>query len=109
MDAQLKQKWVEALRSGEYPQCQGMLHSKDGGYCCLGVAATVAGYKIDRHRDEVVRPNGSIDESSYGALEDFGLLSSVRGPLIEMNDRGKSFAEIADYIEANISSDAEAA
>lgn len=36
MDAQLKQRWIDALTSGEYRQTQD--HLKDGnGYCCLGV------------------------------------------------------------------------
>lgn len=44
MDAQLKERWVEALRSGEYHQAEGMLHDEaDGGYCCLGVLCKVIG------------------------------------------------------------------
>lgn len=31
------EKWVSALRSGEYSQAQGALQTK-AGYCCLGVA-----------------------------------------------------------------------
>lgn len=37
--------WVDALRSGEYEQTQGMLARKQGeqtSYCCLGVACEVA-------------------------------------------------------------------
>jgi hypothetical protein len=33
-------KWVEALRSGEYTQTQGVLRD-ESGYCCLGVACVV--------------------------------------------------------------------
>ncbi len=32
------EKWVPALRSGEYVQGRGTLKSPDGEYCCLGVA-----------------------------------------------------------------------
>ena len=35
MDAQLKAKWVEALRSGEFKQAQGQLHdTRNDSYCC---------------------------------------------------------------------------
>jgi hypothetical protein len=36
--------WVAALRSGEYLQAKGVLRDTfTSGYCCLGVAADVAG------------------------------------------------------------------
>jgi hypothetical protein len=35
------QKWVEALESGEFKQGRGAL-SRDGDYCCLGVACELA-------------------------------------------------------------------
>lgn len=42
MTPELKQKWIDALESGNYQQCRGRLH--DGkGYCCLGVLCVVAG------------------------------------------------------------------
>lgn len=40
MDPKIKAMWVEALRSGEYQQCDGRLRmeSEDGEkFCCLGV------------------------------------------------------------------------
>lgn len=41
MRADVKQLWLEALRSGEYPQTTGTL--RDGvGFCCLGVVCDVA-------------------------------------------------------------------
>ncbi len=36
MNPEIKQKWVDALRSGEYEQGNGKLYSGQG-YCCLGV------------------------------------------------------------------------
>src|SRR3954466_11512237 len=46
MDANLKTKWVEALRSGEYNQCRGNLKSPDG-FCCLGVLAQISGLQFE--------------------------------------------------------------
>jgi hypothetical protein len=37
MNEQLKEDWLEALRSGEYTQCDGTLERPDGSNCCLGV------------------------------------------------------------------------
>lgn len=39
-------KWVAALRSGEYKQCDGQLASPNG-YCCLGVACKAVGASDD--------------------------------------------------------------
>ena len=51
IDPEIKAKWLEALRSGEYPQTEGMLQrttplpnapgfpETPKGYCCLGVLA----------------------------------------------------------------------
>jgi hypothetical protein len=100
MNAELKQKWVAALRSGDYRQTDGAYYAPStDGYCCLGVLTCVAlgikartvhdihdiGQKIDKWLDE--RPN-------------------VFGTLARMNDgddgRVYTFPEIADYIEANL-------
>lgn len=84
MDANLKSKWVEALRSGQYEQTAEQLVC-GGAYCCLGVLCIVAGYDI-----------GDSD-TSYRKLD--GLLGNY-GPFIDLNDnQGKTFAEIADFIQ----------
>jgi hypothetical protein len=40
MNEQVKQQWIEALRSGEYSQTQEELRNLDG-YCCLGVLCDI--------------------------------------------------------------------
>jgi hypothetical protein len=37
MKPEIKAMWLDALRSGEYRQGQGVLRSEDNEYCCLGV------------------------------------------------------------------------
>ena len=37
MNKEVKEKWLAALRSGEYKQGRGKLCSLDKEYCCLGV------------------------------------------------------------------------
>lgn len=104
MDAGLKVEWMKALRSGEYKQGRDCLLNDSGAYCCLGVAAVVAGYQINSQHDRILRPDGSSSDlcSSYGTLEDFGLSGTARGHLIQMNDSGKTFGDIADWVEANL-------
>jgi len=96
MDAELKSKWVKALRSGEYEQCRNALH--DGkGYCCLGVLAMVSGVGVDGRSETIIGydPIYKLVGNDYIARE-----------LATRNDgykcRANSFSEIADYIEANL-------
>jgi len=108
MKADLKAKWVEALRSGKYEQGVGAL-LKDGKYCCLGVLACVMDREIPLRGihhvaigDTVVEDDGK--EVGYSFFEP--LLGSVpHTDLAHRNDRGDSFKAIADYIEANIPTD----
>lgn len=44
MDKSVKEKWLSALRSGEYPQTRYTLRNENG-FCCLGVLCDV--YRID--------------------------------------------------------------
>lgn len=108
MDAQLKTKWIEALRGGGYLQVEGMLRDSKGGefgYCCLGVLCVVAGADWT---DGLPFLDGTIwqrdDEEllSGEALRIAGLRGDTQGTLAEMNDSGKPFTEIADYIEQNL-------
>ena len=111
------QKWIKALRSGEFKQTKGTLTKvEDGGnaHCCLGVACQiyqeeVGGLKVElsRHAD-CLQYNGE-------ACEYIGHLSVVKGwlglqnsdgyydegsSLVAKNDSGKTFEEIADIIES---------
>lgn len=95
MDADLKAKWIAALRSGEFKQAQKRLKSGDA-YCCLGVLAIVHDKNADLRDDE-----GENDV--YAQLDEMVGRLSRRIELVSMNDKeGKTFAEIADYVERNI-------
>lgn len=41
MDQDIKKRWVDALRSGDYSQTKNLLADSDG-YCCLGVLCEIA-------------------------------------------------------------------
>ena len=111
MKVGIKKRWLKALRSDEYVQGAGLLARPAGDYdefCCLGVLCDVLGEEFE--------------ETAYGALgvavNGFGLSTSAlpnrlleqvsmsdmqQSRLINMNDtQGKSFEQIADWIESNL-------
>jgi hypothetical protein len=114
MNPEVKARWVEALRSGRYEQIQKWLHTETG-YCCLGVLCDLSGlgqwqgrtmgrdnfFAFVEH-DKVYDaqsgdgfPTGGVDQ--WAGL-DFGRYEVIA----KMNDDGKSFSEIADWIETNL-------
>jgi hypothetical protein len=101
MDAQLKAKWVEALRSGTFKQERnGIGSTARKCLCCLGVGAVVVNPDIDLvTTDDAVK--ALFGEAGW-KLNNGGYSADIC-TLIEMNDLDeRSFAEIADYIEANL-------
>lgn len=51
MNPEIKERWVAALRSGDYKQSAGHLH-RNNSFCCLGVLCDLAA------RDGIVRAEG---------------------------------------------------
>ena len=96
------QKWVAALRSDEYEQSKGRLRRVDG-FCCLGVACElavregiIAEYSgvhggLTFYPEVMIALNLTTDAGGYGAYD---------SALATDNDRGLTFAEIADIIES---------
>lgn len=117
MNADLKKRWVEALRSGQYPQqTDGWLRTDDG-FCCLGVLCDLSGAgEWEEERMQTKRGESGYPYKAgqtvgvvflpLGLDKLVGLLYDGQHDLAEMNDTGKTFAEIADWIEANIPGDA---
>lgn len=96
--------WVNALRSGDFKQCCGVLCcTYSQSYCCLGVAAELFDLKTDDNQTL----DGSEYENVLGLNGPCGEIDSnddsVAENLASMNDDGKTFVEIADFIEANSS------
>lgn len=106
MDPELKTQWITALRSGDYKQGRFALKNVDPGkddvYCCLGVLCAIA----------FVGVNPTAAEQ-YGWCDKTLGASHITKELAQLNDGAfsaaercyvdaKTFAEIADYIEANL-------
>jgi hypothetical protein len=111
LDPEFKAKWLAELRSGKYSQTQGRLCDEDG-YCCLGVAGKAAGlwdtqlermggylYRAKLRKLKVSLPSLITGHANMRGGKGY---NSIVAELAEMNDQGKSFSEIADYIEANL-------
>jgi hypothetical protein len=106
-----KAKWVAALRSGGYKQGKSFLYcSIEDNYCCLGVAGAVAGLDkttmagesyFSTFKGEVPKGYPTFLTTGHRELIRFGN-TYADDTLMQMNDSGKSFDEIADYIEANL-------
>lgn len=99
-----KTEWIKRLRSGEYLQGRAALKSKDNTFCCLGVLADI----ISPDKWSWPNPGLISDPTVYcwnglhqGCLGDDVLSMKVQSSLILMNDKGKTFQEIADAIESN--------
>ena len=115
MKKEIAEKWVAALRSGEYKQVKSTLFDGEG-YCCLGVLCKVMGrnfvrnnnynpksYIVDGTSSSWMLPpevkafagmrtiNGDLNERDSKTYEDL--------TLIHLNDGGESFDHIADVIE----------
>ncbi len=109
--ADIKEKWVKALRSGKYKQTEGVLENNKGN-CCLGVLCRALDFKeIGRDKQgNVIFEENVFDNCSFPPsilsdknLNQFGISADEQATLYQMNDSfGKSFSEIADYIEANL-------
>jgi len=117
MNEEVKNKWIEALRSGDYEQGRCAMHRGDT-FCCLGVLCDV-------HRKEQLESRGESDawvEETWEENLSYYHASTIlpaevsrwagfnsTNPTIEINektntiathnDTGQSFEVIADAIE----------
>ena len=95
------EKWVEALRSGEYKQTDHKLINNKGDYCCLGVACKIVGMNdivLKEHNTTVI-----CDGWAYSKGIPEGLNDRLHKMCVDMNDiERKSFPEIADWITDNV-------
>lgn len=124
MNQEIKQKWLDALRSGEYTQGKRMLRQDNNAFCCLGVLcdlhAKETGHMWDdfsKHlignerikysycHDAVRLPDEVMDwaglDSTCGELQrEIPMESGTDcNCLTGLNDDGFTFVQIADVIE----------
>lgn len=117
MNPEVKAKWLQALRSGEYQQGQLNLRRKTKDavqFCCLGVLCDVSQQGKWSHRSYRVGEESLCSTLPPSIRKWAGINTeltdkdnwphddSAEACLIQMNDNGKSFVEIADWIERNL-------
>lgn len=125
MDKHYKEIWLQALRSGKYRQTKGVLHKYKGGFCCLGVLCDALGEKWEDPVEISTTIDGgnssrNIKVKCYGirsphgsfqrlvlpqhVMKKVGLNSSyaAQNDLTALNDGGKKFSTIANWIEKNL-------
>lgn len=99
-----KDKWLVALRSGQYKQTKGILKLKEDGkepaYCCLGVLCEVIGFKSVS--------SGTIKYTNHDPYPAYALLPGpIQETLCTQNDsNAHNFMEIANWIEEHVLIDA---
>ena len=116
MKQEIKEKWVEALRSGEYSQTKNTLRDKHG-FCCLGVLCDLYRKEtgllewVDEGRHFVIDGIGNFttlnsNVMDWAELKDNNPMVWIDNVNItsvaQVNDRGATFSEIADLIEKNL-------
>ena len=122
MNAEVKQQWMDALRSGDYKQGQNALRKQypdeDPQFCCLGVlcdlavkAGVVTAHAVDsvytgygEQENTALLPAEVREWSGVSEAGEFKKSSDslpfARDALTAYNDvLGKNFNEIADVIE----------
>jgi hypothetical protein len=112
MNPEIKEKWINALRSEEYQQTQDNLKT-DEGYCCLGVLCDIYAKEnnVDWEKDfDEYTMFGYVRKLPHHVVKWAGLNSQspeVKDDngnyvfLINLNDTGSTFREIAGLIEKN--------
>lgn len=102
MTADLKAKWIAALRSGAYKKATGQL-TKDGrSYCCLGVLCVVAGREVLSNPGALFAPDDLLPHGMQSQLANRNDGIEYQGFPVPW-----SFAELADWIDANVPVDTE--
>lgn len=131
MNQEIKQKWLEALRSGKYEQGKYYLN-RDGVYCCLGVLCDLYLKEHNLQWQPIKKPEGTFVVKTHHAIlerdvwnwaelpdenpliklttEDFKRANTVYNDAEEdltcslagANDMGCTFEHIADLIEKQL-------
>ncbi len=106
MNLEIKQRWINALRSGHYEQATGKLKNVSG-YCCLGVLCDLYLQEKQLGWDEL-QTNAYLPRQirEWAELENYDpeviLDNGQTTTLSTLNDNGSSFSEIAYKIETSL-------
>jgi hypothetical protein len=91
MPKELKQKWVDALRSGKYEQGEGQLYDRDNKcYCVMGVLGRVGGLHPNQMKDKDILPRDWCESQGI-------TFPSIRNcPIVQFDDENKNMISLND-------------
>lgn len=117
MNLDVKKRWIEALRSGDYKQTEGTLNRNDETFCCLGVLCELAvedgvvtkkyddmpagikdgvvGYRlteVDFTQDEMFRKYTEYDLLPRSVMAWAGL--EAQNPDVEYHDPSSDYSQV---------------
>lgn len=101
----VKQRWVDALRSGAFRQTTGQLFNReDYGYCCLGVLKQIEGYSQAEDGSELLDPACGLSNEIQGHLSaandgEGRELQDKYAPIPHSDGPSSDFNEIAQWID----------
>lgn len=119
MNQEIKKKWTEALRSGNYQQGRNVLN-RNGKFCCLGVLCDLHSKETSNQwedrllQTDLLPTMMYLDNACYlpDKVVNWAGLQQLMGnsmivdnqlrDLDDLNDQGYSFEQIADLIEAQL-------
>lgn len=108
MNPEIKQKWVEALRSGDYKQARSCLYDPEtNSYCCLGVLTDI--YRKELNRSKCFLAGGYLSDNTQewaGLSSCDPIINPSRATMRSASDSNDilslNFNQIADLIEENL-------
>ena len=99
--AEVYRLWIDALRSGKYPQTIYQLE-RDGKFCCLGVVCELARKDGGPEWEDGLYRDSDY-KLPYQMSRFMGLTQGDQNRLANLNDKScATFAQIAGYIEQRI-------
>ena len=97
MDKEIKRKWLDALRSGDYTQGYGYLcrdtspagsSGESASYCCLGVLCEVVDGDVWEERlDSYQTPSGSYHYAPSEVLDKSGISNEYSSELQDVVEK----------------------
>lgn len=100
MNNELKQNWINALRSGKYKQAK-LAYRTNEGFCVWGVLLEVTGHITWEQCNDKYCAYPRL--GSLGIQKQFDISREEYEKLLNWNDNGQcNFNELANYIEEHL-------
>ena len=107
MNPEIKKRWIEALRSGDYKQGRGQLKDSKDRFCVLGVLCDLHSKDVRiqwyRNTFEGRKLNIPRVTRQWAGIKSLYVdIKGVKVHLTELNDGGMDFKMLANLIESNL-------